>query len=382
MIVFIVFQRFYQHGRPQCQKLVVTRNRAVLEASDEAIRQGVQVGDTIRLARRRCPGLEIREFRPEDYSARFKLAWSVIARFTPMVQTTDLHQGYLDITKDFKRFGSADAMIQRLNEELRRTTGLSFNWGGGVDKWMAWLARGHNQFIIPAMESLVLSKLPIEAMALPERVTERLHHFDIHNVAQVMALPSGFLEAHLGFDRNFVMKCLTRHKEPVRPNFPLRKIEARVDITDSDEQACQRAVAEVAQDVIAQLAGAAMQTSCLRIIYKTRLQKHEVAFKLSQGILTVERLTKILFDLLPDGMQHHLKYISVEAQGLLPRQVTQDFLWEKSLTNSASEQLERTQNRLHTRYGSDSLVSGSAAYARQQPRFAQLVYQARGLSLP
>ncbi|MCB9367512.1 MAG: hypothetical protein H6507_00150 [Calditrichaeota bacterium] len=360
----------------------MARDRTVLEASDEAARHGVQVGDTIRLARRQCPGLEVQEFRPENYSDRFEQAWSVIAGFTPMVQTTDLHQGYLDITKDFKRFGDADTMVRSLNEELTKTTGLKFNWGGGADKWMAWLARGHNQFITPAMESLVLSKLPIESMALPERVTERLHHFDIHTVAQVTGLPPGFLESHLGFDRIFVLKFLTRHKEPVRPNFPPRKIESCVDVTESDEFACQRAIAEVASSIATQLADASLQTSCLRIAYKSEVKKLEVDHKLSQGVLSDGRLTKILFDLLPDGMQQSLKSIDVEALRLLPRQVTQDLLWEKSLTNNAGEQLERAQNKLHTRYGMDSLVTGSTAFARQQPRFAQLVYQSRGLTLP
>ena len=382
MIVFVMFPSFYLYGLQQGPKQAVARDRTVLEASDEAARHGVQVGDTIRLARRQCPGLEVQEFRPENYSDRFEQAWSVIAGFTPMVQTTDLHQGYLDITKDFKRFGDADTMVRSLNEELTKTTGLKFNWGGGADKWMAWLARGHNQFITPAMESLVLSKLPIESMALPERVTERLHHFDIHTVAQVTGLPPGFLESHLGFDRIFVLKFLTRHKEPVRPNFPPRKIESCVDVTESDEFACQRAIAEVASSIATQLADASLQTSCLRIAYKSEVKKLEVDHKLSQGVLSDGRLTKILFDLLPDGMQQSLKSIDVEALRLLPRQVTQDLLWEKSLTNNAGEQLERAQNKLHTRYGMDSLVTGSTAFARQQPRFAQLVYQSRGLTLP
>lgn len=232
------------------------------------------------------------------------------------------------------------------------------------------------------MESLVLTKLPVECMALPDRVSERLHHFDIHTVAQVMGLPSGFLESHLGFDRNFVLKRLTRNKDVVHPNFPLRRISARADITEFDEHACQRAITEVAKDITLQLMRSNMQTSCLRISYKNRARQFELNHKLSQGVLSEERLTKILLDLLPDDMQRNLKSICIEARDLLPRQVTQDLLWEKSLTNNTGEQLERTQNKLHTRYGIDSLVTGSAAYARQQPRFAQLVYQSRGLTLP
>lgn len=382
MIVFIVFPRFYLREFGQGRKQVMARNRTVLEASDEANRLGVRAGNTVSLARRRCPGLEVQDFRPEDFLERFEKAWSVISKFTPEIETTDFHHGYLDITNDIKRYGNADAFVDGLGDELLKKSGLRFGWGGGADKWMAWLARGHNQFITPAMESLVLSKLPVESMALPERVTERLHHFDIHTVAQVMGLPSGFLESHLGFDRNFVLRCLTRHKEAVRPNFPPCKIMARVDITELDEHACHRAITEVANDIAVQLVKSNMQTSCFRIAYGTKARKFELDHRLSQGVLDEGRLTKILFDLLPDSMQNNLKHISVEARGLLPRQATQDLLWEKSLTNNAGEQLQRVQNKLHTRYGIDSLVTGSTAYARQQPRFAQLVYQSRGLTLP
>jgi nucleotidyltransferase/DNA polymerase involved in DNA repair len=382
MIVFVVFPRFYLKGENPGAKLVISRNRLVLEASDEAFRRGIQVGISTSLARRRCPGLEVRDFKPEDYSNRFEQVWSVIAQFTPSIESTDLHQGYLDVARDIHRFGNLDMLINSLQEEMLRKTGMRFDWGGGSDKWMAWLARGHNQCITPNMESLVLQKLPIESMALPGRIVERLHHFDIHTVAQVMNLPLGFLQSHLGFDRTFVLKCLTRHKETVRPNFPPPRIEARVDVTEFDEHACQRAIIEAAKTIATQLMKAAVQTSCLRITYKTKARKHELNHKLSQGVLSEERLTKILLDLLPEGMQSNLKHISVVACDLLPRQVTQYLLWEKSIANNAGEQLERAQNKLHNRYGIASLVTGNVAYARQQPRFAQLIYQTRGLTLP
>ncbi|MBK6764796.1 MAG: hypothetical protein IPG71_00410 [bacterium] len=170
----------------------IVRDRSVLEPTAGAVRLGVQVGISATLARRRCPGLELIEFRAKDHIGRFEQVWSVFAKYTPMLETVDFHQAYLDIRKDATRYGGADELLYDLRRNLKRDTGLALEWGGGVDKWMAWIARGYNQFITPQMESLVLSKLPIEVMTLPERLNERMHHFDLHTVANVMSLPAGF----------------------------------------------------------------------------------------------------------------------------------------------------------------------------------------------
>jgi len=382
MIVFIVFPRFYLKELGQDRKQVMARNRTVLEATDEATRHGVRVNDPVRLARRRCPGLEVRDFKPEDFLDRFENVWSIVAQFTPELETTDLHQGYLDISKDIKRFGNADAMVASLNEELLKTTDLKFAWGGGADKWMAWLARGHNQFISPAMESLVLSKLSIEAMALPERVTERLHHFDVHTVAQVMGLPSGFLESHLGFDRNFVLKCLTRHKEPVRPNFPHPEQSAEVMVNDWDEVAIERSISQVCSSLNLQLNEARVQPTCLRLMFRLVQGSENAEHKISKTKLSQSRLERIVHESMPKGRASRLKGIRIEARGLIPVPSHQSVLWDDALREKQEEKLLTMQDRLNTRFGSDTIIRGNIALERQQPRFAQLIFQSRGLTLP
>jgi nucleotidyltransferase/DNA polymerase involved in DNA repair len=382
MFVFVSLDNFYFGPDDAGSMSVVTRNRDVLDASDPARNHGVLPGIPVQLARRRCPDLEIKEFRAEDYAERFDATWSVIAEFTPMVETTDLHQGFLDLSKDVKRFGCADALIFEISNRLSLQTGIRLKWGGGADKWMAWLARAHNQFITPAMESLVLSKLSIESMSLPHRITERMHHFDIHTVAQVINLPAGFLESHLGFDHEFVLRFLTRHKDSVHPNFPLRKIASQTHVEEYDESALSRAICDVSRDITTQLNEAFLQASELRIDYVTRAKCYHIVHKLSQGALSIKRLERILTDLMPEQIHSHIKRLCVEAIGLIPSRTHQDTLWGERYCDDNREQLERATNKLNTRYDSDSIVSGSVAFRRQQPRFAQLIYQSRGLALP
>jgi hypothetical protein len=382
MIVFVSLPCFYLQGKKSAVRRALVRERVILEASPEATRLGVQIGSTVRLAKRRCPGLESIEFRAEEYADRFEQAWSVFARFTPMIETTDLHQGYLDITRDMQRFGSAENMIQEVLSKLQTVAGLRFEWGGGLDKWMAWLARGHNQFITRQMESLALSKLPVEAMALPERITERLHNFDIHTVADLMSLPAGFLESHLGFDREFVLRCLTRHKESVRPNFPPPTICAHVDISDQDEQCIERAVALVARGLYTQLQGVGMQASSLVLTYRKGKHVYEQEQKLASTVLSPARLERIIHSELPKEMRAALRQVSIIARGLLPAVHRQDTLWGDQGKPKREDAIERVQIRLQSRYGTQTIMSGSTALDQQRPRFAQLVYQTRGLSLP
>lgn len=382
MIVFLSLPKFYLHGKGSTGQGVLVRDRTILEVSAQTTRLGVRVGSTVRLAKRRCPGLEIIEFKAEDYADHFDQVWSIFVRFTPMIETIDLHQGYLDITKDVHRYGSAENLVQEITRMLQAETGLSVDWGGGADKWMAWLARGHNQIIVPQMESLVLSKLPVDSMALAERVTERLHHFDIHTVADLMSLPAGLLESHLGFDREFVLRCLTRHKEPVRTNFPPPTICAQVDISDQDEQRIERAIVVVARDLCMQLNAASMQATSLVLSYRKGKHIHVREHKLANVTLSPARLEHIILSELPKEMRTSLRRISVTAMGLLPTIRRQGTLWGDHGKLSQEDAIEKVHSRLQARYGTRTLLSGSAALDCNPPRFAQLVYQTRGMNLP
>ena len=379
MLVFISLGEFYTQG---AGATAVARERVILEATAEAVSRGVIPGTPVRLARRRCPGLEVRDFRAEDYAERYEQAWSVCAEFTPQVETVDLHEGFLDITQDMKRFGGTDKLVKELGLELAKRARVKLKWGGGADKWMAWLARQHGQFVAPVMETLVLSKLPVESMALPERATERLHHFDIHTVAQVMSLPAGFLEAHLGFEREFVLSKMTRHKESVRVNFPAPSVSITEEIADSDEQRVERAVMQAARSLTERLCEAKLWTTLLRVRFasKTRAEARDV--KLQASELTATRLERMLFEQLPGNLRAALRRIEIEAHGLLPMVAPQSTLWGERVRGDADQALERVQVRLAARFGSTTLLNGTEAFERQQPRFAQLVYQTRGISLP
>lgn len=380
MFVFVSLPNFYLNGITTTTKAAVTRDRLILEASPEACRLGVKAGISATLARRRCAGLDLREFRAKDYAERFEQVWSIFACYTPMLETTDFHTAYLEIGKDAHRYGGVEALMHDLRRSLKRATQVKLDWGGGADKWMAWLARGYNQFIPPQIESLVLSKLPIEAMGLPDHVAERMHHFDLHSLADVMNLPSGFLESHLGFDRDFVLRRLSRHKDPLRPNFPPNEYEVFSAITDQDEYAVQRAVAEVARTLAQRLANDSMSAARLRVRCTSKHGAVEQLIDLSRTTLSAARLERLIFSSLPSNCD--LRGIEVSAAGLVPAFAPQESLWRAYANANREDSLERLQTRLQRRFGVQSLVSGTAALDSAAPRFAQLIYQTRGLTLP
>lgn len=382
MIVFISLDGFYLSGQQSKQSSAVAKNRVILEASKDATRMGVRVGDGISLARKRCPGLEIKEYRAKDYAQRYEAIWSIIAVFTPMVETVDLHQGYLDITRDANRYGGADEIMSLMSKVLLKKSNQQISWGGGTDKWMAWLARGHNQFITPAMESLVLSKLSVEIMSLPKQVIERLYHYDIHTVSDLLSLSQGFLESHLGFDREFVLRRLTRHKEALHPNFPLRSVTAIESIVEEDEVCVERAILNVSKDLVTQLGRINMHPTSLRLTFGTKRKSHECEIKLSDSKLSASRIERIVTSELPAAMRTSLRQISIHALGLVPVTSRQDTLWGDKGKEVREHAVERLRTRLQSRYGTQTLMSGSELSAQQLPRFAQLIYKSRGQTLP
>ncbi|MCC7173498.1 MAG: hypothetical protein IT459_23845 [Planctomycetes bacterium] len=353
-----------------------------MEASDEAARHGVKVGDAVRLARRRCPGLVVKELRPEDYAEKFEQTWSVIADFTPMIETTDLHKGYLDITQDAHRFGGCDEFMRALTSELLKRTGQAIRWGGGADKWLAFLVRDQDQFITPPIEYLVLTRLPVDSMLLPEQVAERLHHFDIHTVWDLLNLPDGFLESNLRLNHDFVLRRLTRRKEVLHPNFPPRSVFSAEEIVDQDELRLDRAVSNVSRNLVGQLGSVNMQPSSLRLTFRTKRDVVKLECKLAQTDVSQPRIERILLRELPITMRKNLRALSVEARGLLPVPSRQDTLWGDRGKLIREQAVERVQSRLESRFGTTTLLTGSELIAKHIPRFAQLVYRTRGLTLP
>ncbi len=381
MIVFISIKWFYLSQLRITQRAVVERKHEVLDATPDLEKLGIRPGISVRLARRRCPGLQILEYRAETYFDAFNRIWSVFAEHTPNVETQSFHLAYLDVAQDTHRFGGVEQMLSSICRQVERKEAVKVEWGGGVDKWLAWLSRGQNQVITPEMEELVLSKLPIETLALPEHVADRLHRFDIHTIAQLLNLPAGFLEYHLGFERDFVRRRLSRQKDPVRANFPPPLITAVKDVDHFDEMALERALGELSANLAAKLSEARMASRSLSLSFQFGKDRIDVEHKLANTHLSPSRIERILCSHLPPKRQSSLKRIVIQAQGLIPAVLIQDTLWGEQGKVSASEAIDSAFSRIQSRYGSSMLMTGSDSFARQKPRFAQLVYRSRGLTL-
>jgi DNA polymerase-4 len=143
----------------------------VFSASYEARRDGVERGMTATAARR-LAGRAV--FVPPDWSL-FRRASSavfgVLGRFSPVVETASLDEGYIDYTGCDRLFGPAREAGRRIKREIARETGLEVSLGVASNKLVSHVASRSAKCanlvdVYPGYERSFVAPVPIERFPL------------------------------------------------------------------------------------------------------------------------------------------------------------------------------------------------------------------------
>jgi DNA polymerase-4 len=112
----------------------------VFSASYEARRDGVSRGMSASAARRLCGRAT---FLPPDWTLFRKASgalFTVLRRYSPLVEPASLDEGYLDYTGCSRLFGPAIDVGRRIKEEVSRETGLAVSLGIASNKLVSHVA--------------------------------------------------------------------------------------------------------------------------------------------------------------------------------------------------------------------------------------------------
>jgi DNA polymerase-4 len=138
------------------------------------------------IAKRMCPGLIFVKHRFERYHELSSQVFSILERYSGLVEPLSIDEAFLDVTSDLRGIGSATILARQIKHQVREETGLTASAGISVNKFLAKIASDINKpdglFVIPPEKAEeFIEKLPVEKFYGIGRVTaEKMHRLGIH----------------------------------------------------------------------------------------------------------------------------------------------------------------------------------------------------------
>ncbi|MBR5909054.1 MAG: DNA polymerase IV [Schwartzia sp.] len=213
----------------------------VSTASYEARKFGVHSAMPMVTAHRRCPDAI---FLPGDhakYSAVSRQIFSVLARFSPVIEQLSIDEGFLDLTGMERLMADPRAYGEEIKRAVREETGLTASVGVAPNKFLAKLASDMEKpdglvVIRPEDAERVLAPLPVSRIFGVGKKTEaRLSALGFKTIGQLAAADRSRLARALG-DRMAAQLIALAHGLDDRPVEPTRAAQSigREETFDED----------------------------------------------------------------------------------------------------------------------------------------------------
>ena len=173
--------------------------KAVHDASEEAMGQGVKRGMPLRQAYTLCPQATFLPLAEDKYNDAFTNVLNFLAQHTPVVAAGAETCALVDATLERDEF----AFIKKLMEILAEKTGLHTSAGIASNKFVArvasQVARPGECLIVPhGKERRFLQNLPVDLLPASPESLRRLKLFGIYKMDELAKLPIGAVKLQFG----------------------------------------------------------------------------------------------------------------------------------------------------------------------------------------
>ena len=111
----------------------------VTSATYEARPYGIRAGMSIQEAKRRCPQLILVEGNHSKYTETAARIFSILKKYTPLVEVASIDEAYLDITQSTLLFKSPVHIAQSIKDQIRDAEHLTCSIGVAPNKLLAKL---------------------------------------------------------------------------------------------------------------------------------------------------------------------------------------------------------------------------------------------------
>ena len=348
----------------------------VSTASYEARKFGVHSAMPMVTARRHCPDAI---FLPGDhakYSAVSRQIFSVLARFSPVIEQLSIDEGFLDLTGMERLMDSPRAYGEAIKRAVREETGLTASVGVAPNKFLAKLASDMEKpdglvVIRPEDAERVLAPLPVSRIFGVGKKTEaRLSALGFKTIGQLAAADRSRLARALG-DRMAAQLIALAHGLDDRPVEPTRAAQSigREETFDEDihsREEAERVLLSLSEEVGWRLRreGLSARTVTLKLRFApfdtyTRQQTFPDPVSYDEDIFAAARA---LFRAFPSPPGAGIRLLGVSAGNLSTE-------GELSLfdDHEKKEKLYGAIDQLKSRFGENILTRAALTKPREEP---------------
>jgi DNA polymerase-4 len=176
----------------------------VTSATYEARPYGIRAGMSTQEAKRRCPKLILVEGNHSKYTETAARIFSILKKYTPLVEVASIDEAYLDITQSLLLFQSPLHIAQSIKNQIRESEELTCSIGVAPNKLIAKLGSGLKKpdgLVVIQKEDMegILKELPVSKLyGIGPKLTEALNSMGIFTCGQLGKFTVSVLSKRFG----------------------------------------------------------------------------------------------------------------------------------------------------------------------------------------
>ena len=180
------------------------RKGIVLAKCEIAKKFGIKTGDTVWMAKQKCPEIQIVTPRHKLYSEYSKKVRDIYYRFTDKIEPFGIDEAWLDVTASRKLFGTGEEIAHKIKQAVRDELGLTLSIGVSWNKTYAKigsdLTKPDSVMIIDrANYKQEVWPLPVNTMLyVGRKTTELFRRLNIKTIGDLANTSAELLHPRLG----------------------------------------------------------------------------------------------------------------------------------------------------------------------------------------
>ena len=122
-----------------------SRRGIVLAKSNLCKQRGVVTGESLYMARRKCPYLEIYTGNRDAYKKYSDIMYNYLLSYTNIIERYSIDECFLDYTYSVNLFGDPIKLAYKIKDDIKEKFGFTVNVGIGNNKLLAKMASDFNK---------------------------------------------------------------------------------------------------------------------------------------------------------------------------------------------------------------------------------------------